>query len=233
MSLTLPKLKLSLGQRREAELVQKFRDKVENFTRTVESPIHVSDILTPMKGYWQRISPKRFSDDTIMFFNLGYSGHEYLLGQDDEGGTVKDDLCWSPDKRIEGGIVEVKITTKKTVATTREELHAYLEQLTAYMALENKLHGEIWIWYVAVFGAPKLKVYNVDATESGLKKYKKQIEAGAKELREALTTKDPSKLALCPRSYCYRSKCAFYDECEPEGRWRPKKHEVDDGEAGV
>ena len=228
MSLTLPKLKLSLGHRREKELVQKFRDKVEGFTRTVESPIHVSDILTPMKGYWQRVSPKRFEDSSIMFFNLGYAGHEYLLGQDDEGGTVRGDLCYSPDKRNEEGIVEVKITTKKAVATTQEELHSYLEQVLAYMALDNKTHGEIWIWYVATFGAPKLKVYNVEATTAGLKKYKKQVEAGAKELREALTSKDPSKLTLCPQTYCYRSKCQWYDECKPIGRYKPKKEVVDE-----
>lgn len=226
--LKLPRLTLSLGQRREKELLQKFRDKVEGFTRTVDSPIHVSDILTPMKGYWQRVSPKRFSDDTIMFFNLGYSGHEYLLGQDDEGGTIHDDLCWSPDKRTKEGIVEVKITTKKTVATTQEELHNYLEQVVAYMALDNVLHGEIWIWYVATLGSPKLKVYNVSATPTGLKKYKKQIEDGAKLLREALTTRDPSKLDLCPKTYCYRSKCLWYDECKPIGRYKPKKEVIDE-----
>ena len=226
MSLVLPKLTLSLGHRRERELAQKFRDKVESFTRTVESPIHVSDILTPMKGYWQRVSPKRFEDSSVAFFNLGYSGHEYLLGQDDEGGTIRGDLCYSPDKRIKEGIVEVKITTKKTPATTQEELHTYLEQVVACMALDNVLHGEIWVWYVATFGAPQLKVYNVEATVTGLKKYKKQIEAGAKLLREALNTKDPSALTLCPKTYCYRSKCQWYDECKPEGRWKPKKEEA-------
>lgn len=223
--LKLPKLKLSLGHKREKELAQKFRDKVEGFVRTIDSPIHVSDLLTPLKGYWQRVSPKTFSDDTIMFFNLGYSGHEYLLGQDDEGGTTCGDLCWSPDKRTEDGIVEVKITTKKTVATTSEDLHSYLEQVVAYMALEGQTHGELWIWYVAVLGVPKLKVYNVDATEYGLKQYKKQVVAAAKSLREALTAQDPTGLPLCPKTYCYRSKCMWYDECKPEGRWKPKKGE--------
>jgi hypothetical protein len=225
MGLELPTVTVLRSKRKEAELVQKFRDKVEGFERKIEDPIHVSDILEPLKGYWQRVSPKRFDDTAILFFNLGYAGHEYLLGQDDEGGTVKDDLCWSPDKREEACIVEVKITTKQRVATTREELDKYLQQLCSYMALEDTLKGEIWVWYVASPGCPQIVVYKVSATKTALDSYKRQVKKRAKELREALTAHDPSSLPLCSRQFCYRSKCQWYDECQPEGRWKPIKIE--------
>ena len=221
--LQLPKLKVVRSKQKERELVQRFRDKVEGFERKIDDPIHVSDILKPLKGYWQRVSPKRFEDTAILFFNLGYAGHEYLLGQDDEGGTTVDDICWSPDKREDTCIVEVKITTKRQVATTHDELEEYLQQLVSYMAMESCLIGEIWVWYVASPGCPEIVVYRVTSTKSALDKYRRQVKAGAKALREALSSKDPSHLPLCPRKYCYRSKCQWYDECQPEGRWKEKK----------
>ena len=228
MALTLPKLKVVRSPNKERELVKRFRDKVEGFTRTVDSPIHVSDILAPRKGYWQRVSPKRFEDTAILFFNLGYAGHEYLLGQDDEGGTTVDDLTWSPDKREDTCIVEVKITTKQRVATTHEELHSYLEQLCSYMALEDQVNGEIWVWYVAAPGCPQIVVYKVTASKTALAKYKKQVQVGAKALRQALNERKPEPLELCARQFCYRSKCQWYDECKPEGRWKPPKEEKDE-----
>mgnify|MGYP005802075867 CR=1 FL=1 len=55
MSLTLPK-KITLVQStaRERQIVAKLRANVEAFERKIADPIHVSDLLEPRKGYWQR-----------------------------------------------------------------------------------------------------------------------------------------------------------------------------------
>lgn len=222
--ITLPKsLKVTRDLAKEREVVQRFRDKVESFTRTVDSPIHMSDLLNPMKAYWERMSPKKFSDETIMFFSMGYAGHEFLLGQDDEGGTQEGDVIWSPDKREKWGILEVKITTKKRIATTIDALQSYLEQLCGYLAFEDVTVGEILIWYMGFPSHPKLVVFRVEVSKEDCAKYKKKLLKEAKMLRTALTKKDPSKLRLCEKTYCYRSKCHHYDECKPEGRWKPPK----------
>jgi len=240
--LKLPKtLKVFKSPRREKEVLQSLRDVVEGFERKVESPIHISDLINPRKGYWQRVKPKKLSDDAIMYFSLGYAGHEYLLKQKDEGSREKDDLCWSPDgieykeeTVDEGGkfehiykkpvaIIEVKITTKRTPATTEGELHSYLQQLVSYMALEGVTYGELRIWYVSPNGPPVIKVFTVHETIENLTKYARQIKREAKKLRKALTVLNHEKLDLCERSLCYRSKCDHYDECKPEGRWKEVK----------
>jgi hypothetical protein len=239
MGFTLPKhLKVHASTEKTKALVAGMRAKVEAFTRTIDSPIHISDMINPRIGYWQRISPKSFDDAAIMYFNLGYAIHEYLLGKVDEGGKVQKDICWTPDKRvyewftIEGhgaqhsklvAIVEVKSTTVRRIYSTKRELHKYLEQTLAYMAKEHCVNGEIWVWYVGYPAFPRLQVYTVEATPQALGKYRKQIDTKAKELRMALTERDHTKLELCEKKLCYRSKCKWYDECQPEGRWKPKK----------
>ena len=234
MSLTLPK-KITLVQStaRERQIVAKLRANVEAFERKIADPIHVSDLLEPRKGYWQRITPKRFKDEAIMFFSMGYMGHDYLLGKFDSGSRTEGDLIWSPDGPtdsmlvpVDGSlVVEVKITTKRTVASTQSELEKYLKQVLAYMAKEKKTKAEIWIWYLGNPSYPRIVVFTVDVTEKDLKKYSKQMDKGVKELRMALTNKDHTVLPLCSREFCYRSKCAHYDDCKPEGRYKPKKEE--------
>ena len=91
------------------------------------------------------------------------------------------------------------------------------------MALEHVERGELLIWYVAPNGPPLIKVFTVHETLENLKKYKKQLEREAKKLRTALTKKVHMKLDLCERSLCYRSKCDWYDQCQPEGIWKEKK----------
>ena len=240
MALKLPKtLQVYKSPKREAEVLQELQNAVEGFERTVQSPIHISDLISPRKGYWQRISPKKFDDTTIMFFSLGYAGHEYLLKQKDEGSRTEGDICWSPDgieykeEVIDGpfahtfkkpiAITEVKITTKRTIATTKAELHSYLQQLVSYMSLESCEYGELRIWYVAPNGPPVIKVFTVREQLENLNKYKKQIVREAKKLRTALTKQDHTKLDLCQRDLCYRSKCDWYDACKPEDRWKEKK----------
>ncbi len=72
MSLELPKtLKLTRSLSREREMVAKLRATVEAFERKIEDPIHISDLLEPRKGFWQRVSPKKFPDSAIMYFSLG------------------------------------------------------------------------------------------------------------------------------------------------------------------
>ena len=159
MSLTLPK-KITLVQStaRERQIVAKLRANVEAFERKIADPIHVSDLLEPRKGYWQRIMPKRFKDEAIMFFSMGYMGHDYLLGKFDSGSRTEGDLIWSPDGPtdsmlvpVDGSlVVEVKITTKRTVASTQSELEKYLKQVLAYMAKGKKTKAEIWIWYLGI-----------------------------------------------------------------------------------
>lgn len=223
MSLTLPKtIKIGRLRSKERELVQKFRDVVEGFHRAVESPIHISDLMEPRKAYWQRMKPTSFSDNTIMYFSLGYAGHEYLLGGKDGGTKGEGDLVWSPDGETDTTIVEVKITTKRQVASYPSELEKWVKQILSYMALEKKLQGEIWVWYVAKPEYPELVVFSVTATRQALDRYRKQIKKKAVILRDALTKNNPSELPLCSRELCYRSKCPNYDDCQPEGRWKPK-----------
>ena len=231
MSLILPKkIKLTQSLSREREIVAKLRANVEAFERKIEDPIHVSDLLEPRKAYWQRVDPKRFPDTAIMFFSMGYMGHDYLLGKFDSGSRTEGDLIWSPDGPTDSMlvsvpdtiVVEVKITTKRTVASTKSELEKYLKQVLAYMSKEKKTKAEIWIWYLGNPSYPRIVVFTVELTEKDLKKYSKQMDKKVKELRMALDTKDHTSLPLCSREFCYRSRCDWYDQCKPEGRWKEK-----------
>lgn len=245
MSLKLPKnLQVYRSAKKEKEILQRLRDVVEGFERRIESPIHISDILEPRKAYWQRVSPKKFDDDTILYFSLGYAGHEYLLHQKDEGSKTEGDLTWSPDAIEtvtipieEGGphahdykkkvaITEVKITTKRKVATTKKDLKKYLEQLVSYMAMEKLERGYLVIWYVAPNGPPQIVVFTTQATKQALGRFRKQILDKTVELRTALVAMDHTPLELCRKDLCYRSKCQWYDECKPEGRYKEKREET-------
>lgn len=234
MSLKLPtKVKLTRSLSRERAIVAKLRANVEAFERKIEDPIHVSDLLEPRKGYWQRVLPKPFSDSAIMYFSMGYMGHEFLLGKKDSGSRTEGDLTWSPDGPTDDMlipvpdtiVVEVKITTKRTVATTKSELHKFLLQTVAYMAKEGKNKAEIWVWYLGAPGNPKIVVFNVELPDKSLDTYSKRLQKGTKELRMALTKKDHTLLPLCTKDFCYRSKCEWYDDCKPEGRWKENKEE--------
>jgi len=240
--LNLPEsLKIKRAEQAEESLMKRSREWLAQEKR--DPRIHVSDLLDPLLGYWQRRKPKELSDRLVTTFLIGKVLHAFVIAavDGDKSGDLKSDegqkyskvldLCYSIDKLVKGYPRELKTSRTFYEPKTIKDLALYCEQLLCYMVAEEKTKGQLWLLLLnhkdkeTKRTAPVYRCYTITISDTDLKLYKKQMIEQRRLLQKALTLKDPKDLPLCREFKCGEGNCDWWKDCRPAGRYGLKKSE--------
>jgi hypothetical protein len=231
-------LKMTRSKKAEESLMVRSREWLMKEER--DPRIHVSDLLDPRVGYWQRMEPKELSDKLVTMFLIGKVLHAFVLsavdgdkGTDlssDEGSKWSQDLgiCYSIDKNLKYPR-ELKTSRSYYEPKSAKDLMMYIEQLMCYMVAEGKTKGQIWILFLNAKDpktkrtAPAYRAYTIRVTEAELADYRAQMKATQRKLSQALKKKDHTILPLCRSFKCSEIDCEWWESCQPEGRYGKKR----------
>lgn len=185
--------------------------------------IHVTDLVWPRKAYWQRVLPKPLTEDEIGFFVAGRAHHgviESLMGGERERSRQVEGIYFTPDATLDGFPVEIKTSRARfepAPSKRGKEYDHYLQQLTAYMALEGKSQGLLVVFYLGLstsYGSvPRFRAFKVSMTTEELVRRRKELTARRKALEKAIRLRKPELVPLCPAWACPR--CKYLDVCRP------------------
>jgi len=237
--LTLPKgINVKRNRANEAKLLDKARAWLAQDERA--EGIHASGLLDPRQAYWGIKKPQEISDRLVNIFLVGKILHVLILGQgkSDEGSFFNKELgiWYSPDSIRGGKVREVKTTRSFYAPKDYKDLDLYLEQVLTYMAGANVLEADLDVLYINLRDeetkrtSPEYRCFKVTITEDDLKSVKKEVISVRKSIEKALTTvssrhkNEPWRaLPLCREWKCSAGGCAWYHDCQPEGRYGEKK----------
>jgi len=212
-----------------------------NLGKEPRKHIHLSDLLSPRKAYFQRITPKYATDEEIMYWTTG-RGHEdaLLYASGYEHGEVRDwnGIFYTPDL-FQSLPVEIK-TRRRYLAKEGEEINTYghyLKQLKGYCAITKKQKGWLWVWCLVSKDdasgktKPELVCYSVDFTAEELEGERERLTKTKEALEEALRNNDHKPLPLCPNWMCGKElkimeTKPYCETCkkEFETEWGSEKH---------
>jgi hypothetical protein len=199
---------------------------------------HVSDVLDPRLGYFKRLTKSGIPDRLLNVFMVGKVAHGIieLIHNEGEGGIHTSDagtreidgISYSPDAfASDESPIEIKTTRsfylpKQAYLPDDQTYHMYLEQLLAYMALENKVIGRLTILYLNLKDeegktAPQFYVWKVETSPEALTAYRSVVFKVKRSLDEATEKKSAEGLPLCRAWKC--KDCDFWDLCRPQGRY--------------
>ena len=195
---------------------------------------HVSDLLYPLKAYWQRLFPLPITDDQALYFILGIAHHsilEAILGPKDKtekradaGEFLKDGIYYSPDLRLP---YPLEIKTSRAYKAPDDSgqkpekaFEGYLKQETLYQAFMDSKKGALLVVFLNKMlqgekwkKKPALRFYKVLCEPKELKKKLEVVKILAKTLTAAVKTKNPKGLELCPDWMC--QDCGWFAKCRP------------------
>lgn len=233
--LILPEgMKIERSLKSEAALLERGKEWLAQDERT--AGLHASDLMDPRLAYFKHKFPMPIADRLVNIFLVGKIGHVIVLSTvdkakglnvtSDEGSEWSDELgIWfSADKTLQGRPRELKTTRSFYAAKTYKELDLYNEQLMIYMVARNSLKGQLWILYLNLKDesgktAPSWRAYNIEVTQQELDEYKAQLIQTRKAIEKALKTDEFQKLPVCRKFKCGEKNCAYWKECQPEGRY--------------
>lgn len=142
-------MRIERNPKREGLLLDAIRASFADSSRARQPErIHLSDLLTPRKAYWQRVDPRPATDDECLYWVAG-RGHEDALGR--IAGLVvapeaeQDGVVYRPDFVWWGVPAEFK-TRRSNLAKPGEEAltyETYLNQLRGYCALRGVTTGTL------------------------------------------------------------------------------------------
>lgn len=199
--------------------------------------IHASDVLSPRIGYWSTVDPKPLADRLVTMFLVGKVLHSFVLSavegiQEDLDRTdagsresKKLGIWYSPDRLVKGEVTEFKTARNFKAPDTLDDLWTYVEQLVVYMAATETRASKLWVLYLNLRDeekrtAPEFRCYTLSLSQADLARAKSEVRQRAEDLRQALEQKDHTGLPLCAEWKCGATKCDWWDQCRPEGRWR-------------
>lgn len=196
----------------EDELVNKI---VSNWKDNVRIDIHLSDLISPRKAFFNRKVNRPPTKDDIFSFLVG-DGIENKLGKllekPHDKTTEKYGIYFSPDFRLPH-ITELK-SRRRNLAKEGEELNIYghyLKQLKGYMALTGENEGNLLVFSIAERfdetgkTKPELAAYKVWCDNSELKEILDNLLFTKDILLRSIEDEDYSRLPLCEDWLCGRS----------------------------
>ena len=224
----------------EAELLEAARAWVEGDLRD-PTEIHVSDLLAQRLAYWRRVSPKPLSDRLVTVFLVGKVLHAFVVSAVDgqapgaldlnvqDAGPIHDaelGVVLSPDLIHRGIIRELKTTRAFYAPKYQDDIDNYLEQLVCYMASQRHTTAQLWVLFLNLRDEsrktrPEFRAFSVTAPMEELETVREWMTRAVTEIRTALRASDPAPLPLCPGFMCGRTNCQWFEDCRPEGRWKP------------
>lgn len=199
--------------------------------------VHVSELLAPRKAYWVRLLGERVTDGMIGLFAAGEAWHlllQHLCGIEFAEkkvlhcGVVGTQDLHPPD----GESTELKTSRKYTVPDECEP--RYVDQITAYMAMEDAPVGHVVVIYTNAGrkwdGSKPSMVdrasWRIELTKQERKDIRDTLVAEKDRLLTAIAEKNPKGVDLCAEWMCasvykgeVNSVCPFYLDCKPEGRF--------------
>jgi len=199
--------------------------------------VHVSELLAPRKAYWVRLLGERVTDEMVGLFAAGEAWHllfqhvcgiEYAEQKVKHCGVVGTQDLRPPD----GESTELKTSRKYTVPEECEP--RYVDQITAYMAMEDAPIGHVVVLYTnsgrrwdgSKPSTLEIVSWRIELTAQERKDIRDALVAEKDRLLDAVNTKQPTKVDLCPDWMCaniykgeVQSVCPFYENCKPEGRY--------------
>jgi len=202
--------------------------------------IHLTDLMTPRKKFFQVTIPQYATDLEIMYWLTG-RGHEgaliRTLGYEHAETKEWNGIYYSCD--LDHGFpVEAK-TRRGNLAEEGKEAETYnyyLKQLLGYCAVENKTLGWLCVWSLVEkqddgTTKPEIACYEVHFTGQELELEMARLMVQKEHLETALKIKDHTLLPECPFWMCgkesktmvVKPKCIDCDR-EFETEWGINKH---------
>jgi hypothetical protein len=217
------------------EIKQKLRALQLAKRRDLGSEIHISEILNPRKAYWTRTLGERVTDESIGFFIAGEAFHRVV--QDAMGSEFSEHKLRLPGivgtADFRGAyLCEIKTSRKWTVPSDPDPY--YVEQETAYQAMDDREVGYIFVIYFTAGrkwdgtkpSTLEMVAWRVELSKQDRADIRARLLQDAARLNKALGKKDPLLLQLCADWMCagiYKNEvqrvCPYYKECQPEGRY--------------
>ena len=196
----------------EDELIQKI---VTNWNDTVREDIHLSDLMSPRKAFFQRTLNRAPTKDDIFTFLVGLGVEDKLgslLGEPHAPTEIRHGIHFSPDFRLPD-ITELK-SRRRGLAKDGEEsdyYSHYVRQLSGYMALTGEVQGNLLVFSIAEKvdesnkTQPQLAAYRLRCTKEELASNLENLLNIKNKLYTALATRDFTRLPLCEDWLCGRS----------------------------
>jgi len=213
-----------------------------NYGKDTREGIHLTDLLTPRKKYWQIMKPMKPSIEDISLWTSGsaieyrvLSAMGYKKGETKEWNGIK----YSVDSFMGNIPAEIK-TRRRLLAEEGREVETYehyLNQLKGYCAIENITKG--WLIILSLLEkqddsnktAPEWAFYDVTFTDEELEEERGRLLKTKMGIEDALKKRDHSDLPLCPRWMCSKTlkimiKKPYCKTCEKgfETEWGINKH---------
>jgi len=211
----------------EARLVAEARIYVEG-GGTRPKGVHATDILDPLRAYWQTVDPRPLTDREVMLFFPGKMLHALVLGgESDEGARYSEELglWWSPDKTEGGEIRELKTVRNFEEPKAVGDLRLHLEQLLVYMSASGTTAAQLWVLLLNLRDkqssrtSPAFRVYDVSLPRAELDECRGVVAEYSRLLSCAIAQKSPAGLPLCREWKCGARNCEWYNTCQPAGRF--------------
>jgi hypothetical protein len=225
----------------ETVVMDAMRQSFAQDERTVETPIHLSDLLMPRYAYWQRVAPKPLTDDEIGYFVSGRSMEDAtwrLHGYQKGGERVEWGITFRPDW-YSSIPVEFKSRRGWLPKDDTEALNRfshYIEQAGGYAALTEQTAAWLWVFSLAEKQAdrstkPEFRCYLCEWTKEELDEIRSRLLIHHALLTRALSERDHEGLPLCPTWKCGKSARSMIvkPHCmtchrDFEGEWGIQKH---------
>lgn len=194
-----------------------FEEIQRNLGKEVREGIHLSDLLSPRKAYWQKTVPMLPETKEIIYWLSG-RGHEsaFLRISNFEHGEARqwEGIWYTPDILFNFP-VEIKTTRRGYLPKEGDEAEKYahyLKQVKGYCAITEKKQAWLIVWYLSLFDAegnkttPDFFTYRVEFTDEELEEERKRMLWQRDLLLKALETHEFNLLEPCEEWMCFRKE---------------------------
>jgi len=165
-------MNIQRNEENECQLLELVRKHLDEDTLKRPQGIHVSDLITPLKSYYQKKLPKPLSEDEVGYFIsgkvmeelFGDHGLEGVFARRDTGSW--NDIHYEIDFTVKDQPLEFKTSRQKIRYPSKalgisaaliddldseelkKEFDLYIQQLKKYMVILNNLKGQLYVFFL-------------------------------------------------------------------------------------
>lgn len=204
----------------EIKLDQSIKDFVfgeiqSNLGKETREGIHLSDLLTPRKAFWQKTCPMLPDSKEIIYWLSG-RGHEAAflrIANFEHGESRQWNGIWYTPDILFNFPVEIKTTRRGYLPHEGEEAEKYkhyLKQVKGYCAVMDKPQAWLIVWYLSLLDSegnksqPDFFTYRVEFTKQELEDEKERMLWQRDLLVKVLETGEYEQLEPCEEWMCFK-----------------------------
>lgn len=234
-------MKLERREDLESFLLDAMRSSFDVEARTRETPLHLSDLVTPRYAFWQRTKPKPLTDDEIGYFVSGRSMEDAtwrLHGYEKGGERHEWGITFRPDWYTS---IPVEFKTRrawlpKDDTQALDRFSHYIEQAGGYAAMTEQPAAWLWVFSLAEpqpdrSTKPAFRCYLLEWTADELAAIRADLFSRRDLLTKALATGEHTSLPLCAAWKCGKASKVMTQKphcltCKRdfEGEWGAQRH---------